>query len=387
MRPIPYARQSISQADIDAVVEVLRSDWLTQGPCIGRFEQAVATYCGAQHAVAVSNGTAALHIACLALDLGPGDLVWTSANTFVASANCARYCGADVDFVDIDAQTYNMSPAALEEKLAAAQRAARLPKIVIPVHFGGQSCDMTTIARLGERYGFRIIEDASHAIGADYLSQKVGSCSYSDITVFSFHPVKLMTTGEGGMLLTNDNALARQLRLLRTHGISRDQEQMVGESEGPWYYEQISLGYNYRMTDIQAALGSSQLRRLDEFLARRRELVRRYDGALKGLPLATPFEDNAGRSAWHLYVIQLDLETVGTTRRAVFERMRAARILVNVHYIPVHLQPYYLALGFKRGDFPVSERYYERAVTLPLYFDLTESDQDRVCAVLESSLH
>ena len=296
------------------------------------------------------------------------------------------YCGADVDFVDIDAQTYNMSPAALEEKLAAAQRAARLPKIVIPVHFGGQSCDMKAIAQLGERYGFRVIEDASHAIGAEYLAQKVGTCRYSDITVFSFHPVKLMTTGEGGMLLTNDNELAQRFRLLRTHGITRDEEQMAGKSEGPWYYEQITLGYNYRMTDIQAALGSSQLRRLDEFLARRRELVRRYDVALRGWPLATPVEDSAGRSAWHLYVIQLDLQALGTTRRFVFERMRAAGILVNVHYIPLHLQSYFRALGFKNAGFPASERYYERAISLPLYFELTDSDQDRVCAVLEASL-
>ena len=386
MRPIPYARQSVSQADIDAVAEVLRSDWLTQGPCIGRFEQEVATYCGAQYAAAVSNGTAALHIACLALDLGPGDLVWTSANTFVASANCARYCGADVDFVDIDPRTYNMSTTALEEKLAAALRVARLPKIVIAVHFGGQSCDMRTIARLGDRYGFHVIEDASHAIGADYLSQKVGSCRYSDITVFSFHPVKLMTTGEGGMLLTNDKELAQRLRLLRTHGITRDQEQMVGVSEGPWYYEQVCLGYNYRMTDMQAALGSSQLKRLDEFLARRRKLVRRYDGALKGLPLALPFEENAGRSAWHLYVIQLDLEAVGTTRSTLFERMRVAGVLVNVHYIPVYRQPYFRNFGFNPSHFPGCERYYERAISLPLYFDLTDAEQDRVCAVLRESL-
>lgn len=387
MRPIPYARQSISQADIDAVVEVLRSDWLTQGPCIGRFEHEVAAYCGAQHAVAVSNGTAALHIACLALGLGPGDLAWTSANTFVASANCARYCGADVDFVDIDPQTYNMSTAALEEKLATAERVARLPKIVIPVHFGGQSCDMRTIARLAERYGFRVIEDASHAIGADYLSQKVGTCRYSDITVFSFHPVKLMTTGEGGMLMTNDSAIARRLGLLRTHGITRDQEQVVGKSEGPWYYEQVALGFNYRMTDMQAALGSSQLRRLDDFLARRRELVRRYDLALEESSLTAPKEIESGKSAWHLYVIQLDTDALAVSRGDVFLRMREQGILVNVHYIPVYRQPYYRDIGFDPRDFPNCEQYYERALSLPLFFDLTAAEQDKVIEVLRESLH
>ena len=386
MNPIPYARQSISQSDIEAVVAVLRSDWLTQGPAIERFEQGVAAYCGAGHAIAVSNGTAALHLACLALELGPGELLWTSANTFAASANCARYCGADVDFVDIDPRTYNLSIPALEAKLAQAKRAGRLPKVLVPVHFGGQPCDMRAIGELAERYGFRVVEDASHAVGARYGSAKVGACTHSDIAVFSFHPVKILTTGEGGMLLTNDAALARRLRLLRTHGITRDEGEMSGVSEGPWYYQQVVLGYNYRMTDFQAALGASQLRRLADFLARRRELARRYDGALSGLPLSTPAEDAAGRSAWHLYVIQLDLEALGTTRRAVFERMRAAGVLVNVHYIPVHLQPYYRQLGFKPGDFPASERYYERAISLPMHFELADAQQDRVCDMLRRSL-
>jgi len=387
MNPIPYARQSVSQADIDAVVLVLRSDWLTQGPDIERFEKGVAASCGARHAVAVSSGTAALHLACLALDLGPGDLLWTSPNTFAASANCARYCGADVDFVDIDPRTYNISITALEEKLSRAARAGKLPKMLVPVHFGGQSCDMRAIGTLAERYGVRVVEDASHAVGAEHRSAKVGACLYSDIAVFSFHPVKIMTTGEGGMLLTNDDALARRLRLLRTHGITRDAGEMSGEWEGPWYYQQVALGFNYRMTDIQAALGASQLRRLDEFLARRRDLARRYDALLKGLPLATPCEDPAGKSSWHLYVIQLELEVLGRTRRAVFERMRAAGVLVNVHYIPVHLQPYYRRLGFKPGDFPASERYYERAISLPMFFGLSDADQDRVVAVLGESLH
>lgn len=387
MNPIPYARQSISEADVAAVVEALHSDWLTQGPRIQRFEQAVAGYCGARHAIAVSSGTAALHLACLALDLGPGDVLWTSANTFAASANCARYCGADVDFVDIDPRTYNLSIPALAAKLERAERAGRLPKVLVPVHFGGQSCDMHAIGALASRYGFRVVEDASHAVGAEHRSAKVGACPHADMAVFSFHPVKVMTSGEGGMLLTSDEALARRLRLLRTHGITRDAHEMQGESEGPWYYEQVALGYNYRMTDLQAALGASQLARLDQFLARRRELVRRYDESLKGLPLTTPVEDAQGRSAWHLYAIQLELEALGRSRRTVFERMRAAGVLVNVHYIPVHLQPYYRDLGFRRGDFPASERFYERALSLPLFFDLTDADQDRVCAVLRESLH
>lgn len=386
MSPIPYARQSVSQADIDAVVRVLRSDWLTQGPGIAQFEEAATAYCGARHAIAVSNGTAALHLACLALDLGPGDLLWTSPNTFTASANCARYCGADVDFVDIDARSYNMSISALEEKLMRAKQAGRLPKVLVPVHFGGQSCDMLAIGKLATRYGFRVIEDASHAVGAEYRSAKVGACSHSDIAVFSFHPVKILTTGEGGMLMTSDDGLARRLRLLRTHGITRDVSEMDGDGEGPWYYQQVELGFNYRMTDIQAALGASQMQRLDEFLARRRALVRRYEEGLRDLPLSTPSEKPLGKSSWHLYAIQLDLEALGATRRTVFERMRAAGVLVNVHYIPVHLQPYYRNLGFKPGDFPASERYYERALSLPMFFGLSDADQDRVCTVLRESL-
>jgi UDP-4-amino-4,6-dideoxy-N-acetyl-beta-L-altrosamine transaminase len=380
---IPYARQSISQADVDAVVGVLRSDWLTQGPCIERFEAEVAGYCGARHAIAVSNGTAALHLASLALDLGPGDRLWTSPNTFVASANCGRYCGSEVDFVDIDPKTYNMSVPALREKLARAETAGNLPDVVVPVHFAGQSCDMQAIGELSRRYGFRVIEDASHAIGAEYQSGNVGNCSYSDIAVLSFHPVKIITTGEGGMLLTNDNRLAQRLRLLRTHGITRDPQEMTTESEGDWYYQQVALGFNYRMTDIQAALGSSQLKRMAEFLARRRRLVQRYHAALRGLALATPFEDVNGKSSWHLYVVQLHADG---TRRAVFERMREKGILVNVHYIPVHLQPYYRSLGFKEQDFPAAERFYAQAISLPMFFDLSDADQDAVCSALRESL-
>jgi UDP-4-amino-4,6-dideoxy-N-acetyl-beta-L-altrosamine transaminase len=386
MSPIPYARQCISQADIDAVVRVLRSDWLTQGPDIEAFEAAVAAYSGAKYAIAVCNGTAALHLGCLALDLGPGDLLWTSPNTFAASANCARYCGAEVDFVDIDPRTYNMSAQALEAKLERAKRAGRLPKVVVPVHFGGQSCDMQAIGALASRYGFSVMEDASHAVGAEHRSAKVGSCPYADVAVFSFHPVKILTTGEGGMLMTNDPTLAQRLRLLRSHGITRDPAAMTGECEGPWYYQQVELGYNLRMTDLQAALGESQMRRIAEFLTRRRALAERYENALRALPLSTPVEDSQGRSAWHLYAIQLDLDAIGLTRRTVFERIRAAGVLVNVHYIPVHLQPYYRALGFRTGDFPASERYYERAISLPMYFDLTDAQQDRVCAALRQSL-
>ena len=386
MKAIPYARQSISEADIAAVVEVLRSDWLTQGPAIARFEEGVARYCGARHAVAVANGTAALHLACLALELGPGDLLWTSPNTFAASANCARYCGADVDFVDIDPASYNLSVPALEEKLARARAAGRLPKAVVAVHYGGRSCDMQAIGRLAAQYGFRVIEDASHAVGAEHRNARVGACAHADIAVFSFHPVKIVTTGEGGMLMTNDDALAKRLRLLRSHGITREAGEMEGAPEGPWYYQQVALGYNYRMTDVQAALGASQLARLPEFLARRRELVRRYGDILRGLPLALPAEDPHGRSAWHLYAIQLDLEAAGVSRREVFERMRAAQVLVNVHYIPVHLQPYYRRLGFRKGDFPASERFYERALSLPLYFELGDREQDRVCEALRAAL-
>jgi len=386
MRTVPYARQSISQDDIDAVVEVLRSDWLTQGPAIARFEAGVASYCGVRHAVAVSNGTAALHLACLALGLGRGEALWTSPNTFVASANCARYCGAEVDFVDIDPLTGNMSVAALGEKLERAERGGKLPKIVVPVHFGGQSCDMQPIGALAARYGFHVLEDASHALGAEYRSARVGGCAYADLAVLSFHAIKIITSGEGGMLLTNSDDLARRARRLRAHGITREAAEMQGDGDGPWYYQQIELGYNDRMTDVQAALGASQLRRIDAFLARRRQLAQRYALALQHLPVRAPHEEPYGRSAWHLYAIQLEPGSGGLSRRAVFERMRAAGILVNVHYIPVHLQPYYRALGFCEGDFPAAERFYERELSLPMYYGLSDADQDRVCTSLRESL-
>ncbi len=383
---IPYGRQDINQADIDAVVEVLKSDFLTQGPVVPRFEKTVANYCGAAHAVATNSATSALHLACLALDLGPGDWLWTSPITFVASANCALYCGAQVDFVDIDPQTYNLCPQALETKLAKAEQEERLPKIVVPVHFSGQPCDMRAIHALAERYGFKIIEDASHAIGAKYLGERVGNGRYSDIAVFSFHPVKIITTGEGGMALTKNPDLAARMELLRSHGVTRDPELMTHETDGPWYYEQIGLGFNYRMTDIQAALGLSQMTRLDGFVARRYHLADRYDDGLRDLPLTLPWRDANAWSAFHLYVIRLELNRIEKSRREIFETLREHGILVNLHYIPVHTQPYYRGLGFKGGGFPEAEAYYQEAITLPLYTGLSESDQDRVITALREIL-
>ncbi len=374
---ISYGRQDIDADDIAAVVAVLGSDFLTQGPAIERFEEAVAARCGVRFAVAMSSATAALHAACAALDVGPGDAIWTSPNTFVASANCARYCGADVDFVDIDAGTLNLSLDALEEKLG--RQAA--PKAVIPVHFAGQSCDMTRIGSLRERHGFRVIEDASHAIGGRFAGVPVGACTHSDIAVFSFHPVKIITTAEGGMAVTNDPVLAARLRRFRSHGITRDPAEMVSGSEGPWYYEQIELGYNYRMTDIQAALGSTQLARIDAFVARRRALAARYRSALAGLPLRMADQHPAAESSWHLFVICL-AEAAGPTRREVYDGLVARGVRPQVHYIPVHLQPYYQALGFRRGDFPEAERYYDGALTLPLYPGLRDDQQDVVVAAL-----
>lgn len=382
---IPYGHQDISDEDIRAVVEVLRSDWLTQGPAVERFEQAVAEYCGAPHALAMCNATAALHLACRALGLGPGDLLWTSPNTFVASANCGRFCGADVDFVDIDPRTYNMSVEELERKLLAAERQGRLPKVVIPVHFAGEPCDMQSIHTLAKRYGFYVIEDASHAVGARYRETTVGSCTYSDITVFSFHPVKIITTGEGGMALTRNRELHEKMLMLRSHGITRDPGKMTGVSSGAWYYEQLDLGYNYRMTDIQAALGASQMRRLDAFIERRHELACAYDAGLADLPLTLPSRADHNRSALHLYVIRLRAEA-GKSRDTVFDALRAAGVGVNVHYIPVHLQPYYRALGFKDGDFPETERYYKGSISLPLFYRLSDDAQRRVIGAVGSAL-
>ena len=379
---IPYGRQSIDAADIDAVVEVLKSDFLTQGPEVPRFEQSLAEYCGAAHGVAVCNATAALHVACLALDLGPGDILWTSAITFVASANCALYCGAGVDFVDIDPKTYNMSVERLREKLEAADRDGRLPKVVVPVHMTGQSADMRAIGELGRRYGFKIVEDASHAVGARYGNGSVGDCRYSDIAIFSFHPVKIITTGEGGMAMTNDTKLAARMALLRTHGVTRDPARLRSRPDGDWYYEQLVLGCNYRMTDIQAALGRSQLRRVDALIERRRDLARRYDEAFAGLPLTVPWQHPDSRSSFHLYVIRVDPAVHATA----FARLREARIGVNLHYIPVPRQPYYRDLGFDPAAWPEAESYYAEAISLPLYPDLSEDRQDEVIVAVKDVL-
>lgn len=383
---IPYGRQEITQADIDAVVSVLQSDFLTQGPMLPRFEQLVAEHVGARYALAVNSATSALHIACLALELGPDDWLWTSPITFVASANCALYCGAKVDFVDIDPHTYNLCPKALAQKLQQAEREGNLPKVVVPVHLCGQPCDMRAIHQLAQRYGFKIIEDASHAIGGKYKGAFIGNCHYSDITVFSFHPVKIITTAEGGMALTNDAALAAKMALLRSHGITRDSALMTHESDGPWYYQQIDLGFNYRMTELQAALGVSQMGRLDQYVARRHQLAERYDELLAGLPVITPWQHPDNYSGLHLYVIRLQLGKIKKTHRQVFEELREQGIGVNLHYIPVHTQPYYARQGFKHGDYPEAERYYREAISLPLYPAMTESIQDLVVNAFKKGL-
>lgn len=383
---ISYGHQSISESDIDAVVEALSSDWLTQGLTIDHFEEAVAVYCSANYGVAVCNATAALHLACRVLNIGSGDYVWTSPNTFLASANCALYCGASIDFVDIDPKTYNLSVVALARKLQIAAQRNKLPKLVIPVHFAGQSCDMKKIRILADQYKFRLVEDASHAIGGGYCDKKIGCCEYSDMAIFSFHPVKIITTGEGGMIMTNDQKIYDKLRLLRSHGMTRNQAYMQGESEGAWYYQQIDLGYNYRITDIQCALGLSQLKRINEFVQKRYRLAKRYDQALGQLPLILPFQEECNYSTYHLYVIQLKLDQIKKTRRQVFDELRAAGIGASVHYIPVHLQPYYQKFGFKPGDCPVAERYYSAAITLPLHPGLSLAEQDFIVDALKKIL-
>lgn len=375
---IPYGRQSISDEDVQAVIETLQSDYLTQGPAVPAFEEAVKSWCGAAHAVAANSATSALHLACLALGIGKDDVVWTTPITFVASANCVLYCGARVDFVDIDSATLNMSVTALAEKLdRTVKSGGKLPKLVIPVHMCGQSCDMAGINALAQRYEFRVIEDASHAIGGHYRNHPVGDCQYSDIAVFSFHPVKIITTGEGGMAVTNDPDLAKKMLLLRSHGITRNPSDMTASSEGPWYYQQIALGFNYRMTDIQAALGSSQMRHLDAWVSRRHALANRYNNSLADLPLILPQQHSDAYSAWHLYVVQLSNEAPAS-RIEIFNALQSDGIGVNVHYIPVHLQPYYRSFGFTRGDFPAAEEYYTRAITIPLFASMTDSEQRRV---------
>jgi UDP-4-amino-4,6-dideoxy-N-acetyl-beta-L-altrosamine transaminase len=394
---IPYGRQDITQADIDTVTAVLRSDFLTQGPAVPAFEHAVCERVRAKHAVAVNSATSALHIACMALNLGPGDRLWTVPNTFIASANCARYCGADVDFVDIDADTWNLSVAQLRAKLLRARSSNSLPKVVVPVHFGGQPTQQQAIWELSREFGFRVIEDASHSIGATAHGEPVGSCRWSDITIFSFHPVKIVTSGEGGMALTNDAELAERMQLLRSHGITRNVPRMRGysadandlagtESPPAWYYEQQLLGFNYRLTDLHAALGRSQLQRADEYIERRNVLARRYDVALQDLSLRLPTVLAGNVSAFHLYVVRLQPGATAKTHRQVFDEMRRRGVGVNLHYSPVHLQPYYRDLGFKEGLCPEAEAHGREAITLPLFPTLSESDQDAVATALRESL-
>ncbi|EPC04100.1 spore coat protein [Litchfieldella anticariensis FP35 = DSM 16096] len=383
---IPYGRQDIQQSDIDAVLQVLQSDFLTQGPVVPRFEQAVANHVGAKYAVAVNSATSALHIACLSLGLGADDWLWTSPITFVASANCGLYCGAKVDFVDIDSRTYNLCPKALEAKLEQAEREGKLPKVVVAVHLCGQPCDMQAIHALSQRYGFHIIEDASHAIGGKYQDEFIGNGRYSDITVFSFHPVKIITTAEGGMALTNDEQLANRMNLLRSHGVTRDPALMTQDPDGPWYYQQVDLGFNYRMTELQAALGLSQLERLDGYVASRHRLARRYDDLLAELPITTPWQHPESHSGLHLYVIRLRLDKISQTHRQVFEALREQGVGVNLHYIPVHTQPYYQRMGFVAGAFPNAEQYYAEAISLPMFPTMTEAQQDEVVEVVRQAV-
>ena len=383
---IPYGKQDINQQDIDAVIQVLKSTNLTQGPAVPKFEQAVLRHCNAKYAVAVNSATSALHISCLALSFKPGDWLWTSPNTFVASANCALYCGAKVDFVDINPKTYNLCPVRLEQKLIAAEKCGTLPKIVIPVHFSGQPCDMKRIHELALKYNFKVIEDASHAIGGKYLNEPIGNCRYSDITVFSFHPVKIITSAEGGMAVTNNEKLAEKMALLRSHGITRTPSLMTKPMEGSWYYQQVDLGFNYRMTDLQGALGASQMDRLSHYVARRHVLAKRYDKLLMNFPVICPFQEKFSYSAYHLYVIRLKTNEITPSHLEVFEALRAKEIMVNLHYIPVHTQPYYQEMGFKVGDFPESEKYYAEAISIPLFPTLTYAEQDYVVAALKEAM-
>jgi len=375
---IPYGRQDITKKDIESVVEVLHSDFLTQGPVVPEFEEVVSEYCGVEYAVAVNSATSALHLACLALGLGEGDWLWTSPISFVASANCGLYCGAKIDFIDIDPKTYNLSPQELEKKLIKAEKEGRLPKIVIPVHFAGQSCEMEKIYQLSQKYGFKIIEDASHAIGGKYQDKPIGNCQYSDITVFSFHPVKIITTGEGGMAVTNSAKLTEKMQLLRSHGITRDNLLMTKDPEGSWYYQQIDLGYNYRITDIQASLGVSQIKRVDEFIKKRYQIKSHYDKQLVNLPVTLPFQSKESYSSLHLYPIQVNFDEVSKTQKQLFTEMRNNGIGVNLHYIPIYLQPYYQNLGFNKGYCPNAEHYYSRAMSIPIFHSMTSSQQKEV---------
>ena len=383
---IPYGRQNISQKDIDSVIDVLRSDFLTQGPKVPEFEKCIASYCKSNYAVALNSATSALHISCLALGLGKGDWLWTSAITFAASANCAIYCGAKVDFIDIDANTYNLCPTELEKKLIKADKTGALPKVVIAVHFSGQSCDMSKIYELSKKYNFKIIEDASHVIGAKYKNELIGNCLYSDITVFSFHPVKIITSGEGGMALTNNKVLAEKISLLRSHGITRDIKKMIGKVDGPWFYQQIDLGFNYRMTDIQAALGISQMKKIDEFVAIRHDIAMKYNKSLNDLPLTLPMQEKYNYSSFHLYSIKINFDKIEKSLVEVFDSMRNSGIGVNKHYIPVYRHPFFANFGFTKDYCKEATKYYEQSISLPIYPGLTSKQQSKVINSLKKAI-
>ena len=380
---IPYGRQNVTKDDIEAVIEVLKSDFLTQGPIVPKFENMIKDYCNIGYAVALNSATSALHAACFALGVKSGDIVWTAANTFVASANCALYSGAEVDFVDINANTYNICIDQLESKLKESKIQGNLPKVLIPVHLTGQSCDMEKIFELSKEYKFKIIEDASHSIGGKYDNEKIGSCRYSDITIFSFHPVKIITSGEGGIATTKSIELAKKMELFRSHGITRDQDLMHRETDGPWYYEQIELGYNYRMTDIHAALGISQLKRIDDIIIKRHEIAKHYDKNLADVPLKIPLQSDKSFSSYHLYVIRLKLNEISISHKEVFEQLRNEGILVNLHYIPVYFHPYYRNLGFKKGYCPEAEKYYSEAISIPIFPTLEKQHQEKVIGCIK----
>jgi UDP-4-amino-4,6-dideoxy-N-acetyl-beta-L-altrosamine transaminase len=379
---IPYGKQDITKSDIDLVVKTLKSDFITQGPKVPEFENYVKTYCGATFAVAVNSATSALHIACLSLGLTKGDFLWTTPITFVASANCGLYCGAQVDFVDIDPLTYNLSVKALEEKLVDAEKNGKLPKVVVPVHFSGQSCDMKEIYDLSQQYGFSIIEDASHAIGGRYRNGSIGNCKYSDITIFSFHPVKIITTGEGGMALTNSELLSDRMKLLCSHGITKDPNKMNNSQDGPWYHQQIDLGFNYRMSDIHAALGISQLKRLNQYVLSRHEIANRYNSALEDFDVKLPYQHSYNYSSFHLYVVRLNGSNSKLKRLNLFKKFNDHGIGVNLHYIPIYKQPYYQNLNIEYDSFPESELYYEEAITLPIFPNLHQDQQQRIIDIL-----
>jgi len=383
---IPYGKQDITQSDIDAVVDVLKSDYLTQGPQVPKFEDRIKGYCGAKYAVASNSATSSLHLACLSLGLSKGEWIWTTPITFVSTANCGRFCGANVDFVDIDPDTFNLSPLALEKKLIEAKKSGCLPKIVIPVHLGGQSCDMSAIHALSQKYGFKIIEDASHSIGGKYKKLPIGNCQYSDITVFSFHPVKIITTGEGGVATTKDEQLFKKMKLLRSHGITRDTDMMTQDPDGPWYYQQIELGYNYRMTDIQAALGISQLGRLDEYVRKRHEISRKYFEELINLPIRTQFQHPDAYSSYHLYIIRLNTDQTSISQKELANKLLKNGIGVNLHYIPLHIQPYYKKHGFKLGDYPFSEHYYKESLSIPIFPGMKPQEQEKIIKNIKSIL-